>query len=349
MLLAALRRHADVIAISSQRASYLLRLPIVVSRLLLERRPFDVLFLGFLAQPIVPFAILRHRKPLVVDMFISLYETLCHDRKTTTPGSPLGRIARWLDNLSCRCATKVVTDTSLDAAFLARNFDVDRADVLPLYVGANEELFYPRERQDKCDRFRVFYYSTYLPLHGVDVVLRAAKLLEGEEIDFRIVGKGLERRAIDRLAAELRLQNSEFVDWVPYADLPAEIAAADICLAGHFAAGNEKARRVIPGKAFQFVAMAKATVLGDCPASREVFTHGKDAYLVRMGDPGALAVAIRALREDADLRHELGKSARELFVKKFGLAALEEQVVQLLADVSGVEQLDEDAVRLGHV
>ncbi len=336
-LLTALRAQADVSEISSRFGSYALRLPSVILRFLLESRRFDAVFIGFLAQPIVPFAILRRRKPLVVDMFISLYETLSDDRGRVAPNSITARLASWLDGLACTRAAKVLTDTPANAEYLTMNFGARAADVVALPVGANEQLFQPQPPHEPSDRLLVLYYSTYLPLHGVDVVVRAAKLLEKDGVEFRLIGRGMERPRIDRLAAELAVRNCQFVDWTPYERLPAEIAAADVCLAGHFAAGNEKARRVIPGKAFQLLAMARPTVLGESPATTAVFDHGKDSFLVPMGDPEALAGAIRLLRDDPKLRTSLGEAGRELFVRQFSNRTLAAKLGEILAQVVPAE------------
>ena len=336
-LLAALRTQADVTEISSRFGSYALRLPSVILRLLLESRSFDAVFIGFRAQPIVPFAILRRRKPLVVDMFISLHETLSDDRGRVGQTSITARLAGWLDSLACKQAAKVLTDTSANAEFLVANFGARAADVAPLFVGANERLFQPQPPREPSDRLLVLYYSTYLPLHGVDVVVRAAKLLEEDDVEFRLIGRGMERPRIDHLAAELAVHNCQFLDWTPYERLPAEIAAADICLAGHFAAGNAKARRVIPGKTFQLLAMAKPTVLGESPATTAAFEHGKDSFLVPMGDPEALAEAIRKLRDGPELRTSLGEAGRELFLREFSSATLAARLGHVLSQIVPVQ------------
>ena len=338
-LLAALRAQADVTEISSRFGSYALRLPSVILRFLLESRKFDAVFIGFLAQPIVPFAILRRRKPLVVDMFISLYETLADDRGRVAPNSITARLASRLDGLACTRATMLLTDTPANAEYLTMNFGARAADIAALFVGANEQLFQPQPQppREPSDRLLVLYYSTYLPLHGVDVVVRAAKLLEKDDVEFRLIGRGMERPRIDRLAAELAVRNCQFVDWTPYEQLPAEIAAAHVCLAGHFAAKNEKARRVIPGKAFQLLAMAKPTVLGESPATTAVFDHGRDSFLVPMGDPEALAGAIRLLRDDPKLRTSLGAAGRKLFVREFSSVTLAAKLGDVLAQVVPAE------------
>jgi glycosyltransferase involved in cell wall biosynthesis len=87
---------------------------------------------------------------------------------------------------------------------------------------------------------------------------------------------------------KLNLKNVEFVDYVPYQNLPGEINKSDICLGGHFS-DIEKAKRVIPGKVFQFLACKKITILGDNPANREIFKESRLTKFVEMNDARALA------------------------------------------------------------
>jgi glycosyltransferase involved in cell wall biosynthesis len=94
----------------------------------------------------------------------------------------------------------------------------------------------------------------------------------------------------------LNLRSAEFVDFVPYEQLPMEINKADICLGGHFS-DKDKAKRVIAGKTFQFLACGRPTIVGDNPANRELFAEGGLAHFVPMNDPTALAAEITAVRQ----------------------------------------------------
>ena len=67
---------------------------------------------------------------------------------------------------------------------------------------------------------------------------------------------------------------------------------ADLCLAGHFNAGVDKAKRTIPGKALIYSAMEKDMILGDNSATRELFNNDKRAFFVEMGNEYALAQGI---------------------------------------------------------
>ena len=104
-----------------------------------------------------------------------------------------------------------------------------------------------------------------------------------------------------------RLPHVRTVDWVPYAELPARIAAADVVL-GIFGK-TAKARMVIPNKVYQAAAVGSAIVTADTPAIREVFVPGESVYAIEP-TPRALADALLALARDPALRARLAQGAR---------------------------------------
>lgn len=328
VLLAALRMHHDVIVLTPQLRSTPARLALGLARYLAQRPPCDVVFAGFYGQPL---ALARFgRKPIVLDAFVSTYDTLCEDRRCFRSGSPAGRLAFWLDAESCRRARRVLTDTAADAAYFRDTFGVPEAKLTPIYVGCDESLFFPRPPADQGAGCHVFYYGAFLPLHGVDTILQAAeKLQHFPSIRFTIGGDGPGLQQMQQLAADLALRNVAFPGWIPIERLPEHIAAADICLGGHFST-IPKAGRVIATKTFQFVAMAKPTIVGDNEATRELFVPGEDVLAVPMGDPAALADAVLVLAEDAALRARLAAGGRAQFEARATTASIGQQLAELI-------------------
>jgi len=144
------------------------------------------------------------------------------------------------------------------------------------------------------DKFLVFWYGNVLHVQGVGVILKAAKLLESNKnILFRLVGPI--RKKYKKLLDELRLTNVEFIDYIPYEKLPYEIAKADLCLGGHFS-DLPKARRVIAGKTFQFLAMKKKTIVGELLAN-QVFCKNMLIHFVKTNSSVALSHLINQLYE----------------------------------------------------
>ena len=336
MILRALERNFQVVRVTDSSRLFVLRNLLVILKLLPSLwKGHDWVFVGFYGQPLLPIVKLLTRKPIIFDAFVSTYDTLCFDRKWFKPNSVGGRLAYWLDRYTCLLADKVLLDTKTHADYFAETFDLPRKKLSVLYLGYDDSTFYPRKVQSSKgpQQFIVFYYGSFLPLQGIEYIIRAAKLLEHEmTIKFQIAGRGSTYREIRRLAKGLATTNVEFIDWIPYHQLPIAIARASICLGGHFSAIG-KAQRVIAGKTYQFLAMAKPTIVGDNPANRELFTHKKDVYMCRMADEEALATAIMALKDDQRLREQIAAEGFRLVTSTLNTQKLGQSLLSIIEKV----------------
>ncbi|HSR40810.1 MAG TPA: glycosyltransferase, partial [Longimicrobiales bacterium] len=294
--------------------------PLLVWRFLTAPRPEIVLvpYPGHFDMPLLALLCRIRGTPVVFDAFVSLYDTVISDRKLADPGSLLARLTKLVDRLACRTADLVLTDTPQHVHYLSETTGVPVDRFRVVWVGAEEEIFHPRP-QIEPDPALVLFYGTFIPLHGMETIVRAAAALEGEGIRFRIIGDGQERPVVDRLQEDLAVRNIERVDWVPLERLPEEIAGAGVCL-GIFGTTG-KADRVVPNKVYQCVATGRPVVTGDTRAIREAFEEG-EVVTVPVGDPGALAEAIRQLRRDPRRREEVAARGRRRFLRDYDDASL---------------------------
>lgn len=327
----------EVIECTSSSASYLYRFPEILRKFLLNRKDYDAIFVGYFGQPLVPICTKFSRKPLIFDAFLSAYDTMCFDRKRFTPNSTLGKFFYWLDKHSCELSNKVLLDTNTHIDYFVNTFGLDRNKFNRIFVGADESVFYPRKCEKDNDFFRVFYYTTYHPLHGVEYIVKAAKKLEMyEDIKFRIIGGGMEYNKIESIAQQLNVKNIEFIKKIPidefYNRLPIEIANSDLCLGGHFSNIN-KGKRVIAEKTFEFIAMKKPVIVGDNSANKELFENRKNALLVEHANPDALASAILELKGDLGLRSKIAEEGYRTFKEICASKIIGKLVSQCIEDV----------------
>lgn len=333
VVLNALRTHFDVIMRTASAHTTMARTIAGLARFITHTPEYDVCFVGFYGQLLAVALSVLQRKPIVLDAYVSTYDTLCEDRRRFSPRSPIGHLARWLDRRSCQVATRVITDTQAHARYFAKTFGIPRHKLETIYVGCDEKLFYPHSRGPAdLKRFEVFYYGSFLPLHGTEIIVQAAALLRNRpQIHFTLGGDGLRRAAVQRMIADMALTNMDMVGWIPLEQLPAYIARASICLGGHFST-VPKAGRVISTKTFQFVAMRKPTIVADNPATRELFVPGEHVYVTPVGDPAALAEAIRVLAGDDVLRHRIASGGYEVFKQRLTTRAIADQLAILIEE-----------------
>lgn len=338
VLLRAFRRFAQVDVLgSAQRPGSLLAQSV---KLALRALPgvlsgrYDLIFIGFYGHIMMLPVGLLARRPVLFDAFVSTYDTLSEDRKTFTPASMRGRLAFWLDRHASLLARRVLLDTHLHGEYFRDNFSLPEGLIRVLPVGCNEDLFYPRPLPAKSAVTNILYYTSYLPLHGVDVVIQAAAMLQAERLQFCLIGDGQTYRQVRELAERLQVQNVQFLNPVPLESLPGEIAAADICLGGHFGV-SEKAGRVVPGKVYQVLAMQRPLIATSTPANLELLRHGESAYLCPPGNPEALAEGILILHCNPSLRQEIAAGGRAVYQEKCREAYITERLREIAEELLG--------------
>jgi glycosyltransferase involved in cell wall biosynthesis len=339
VLLRALRPRYRLTEVTDRRTGSLTaRLLRVIPRFVRAlRRPHDLVFVGFYGHPLAWLARRFSNRPIIFDAFVLTHDTLIGDRGRFSAGSLAARVLPLVDRVAGRTAERVLFDTSAQASYFRATCGVPASRVRSVFVGANEDLFNPSVPPDQpqAGGFRVFYYGTYQPLHGMDTVVSAALLLKDQrEVQFRIIGRGQEYPSTRRLADESGLTNVHFQPPVPYSALPAAIASADLCLGGPFGSTG-KARRVITGKTFQFLAMGKPVVVGDTLANRELLTPNESACFVPLADPPALADAIRSLRRDEDWRQRLAEAGNARYRARASEAVIGLQLSRIVEEVLG--------------
>lgn len=285
---------ANVEVIGSASSSYAKRLFHVYWRLLtISVKRFDIVFAGFSPQLIVPFWRWKFRhKILIEDFFISLYDTLVHDRQKFRSSGFIGRLLHRLDANTLSGADLIICDTKAHGQYFSTEFGQGDLPLLPLYLEADRSIYYPRDLHHTDHRLHVLYFGSILPLQGLPVILDAIRLLlPRRDIEFTIIGpipKDMNPPVSDRI---------HYIPWLSQQKLAEEIAMADLCLAGHFHPSIAKASRTIPGKAYIYEAMNKPMILGDNPATRERETKWTvPTFYVPMGDAAALADCILAFK-----------------------------------------------------
>ena len=219
-----------------------------------------VLYPGHLDMPLISGIARLRRTPVLFDMFLSAYDSLVTDRSYRRPGSTFGRVARVVDTIGCRCANLILADTPQDADHFADLTGVSRERFRVLWVGAPDDVFRPLPAISPISNL-VLFYGTYIPLHGIDTIVRAAKLLEDEGIRFLVIGEGQERPRIETIVQELSIQNVELRGLIDLEQLPVQIASAALCL-GIFGT-TAKAARVVPHKVFQCLAVGRPVLTAD--------------------------------------------------------------------------------------
>jgi glycosyltransferase involved in cell wall biosynthesis len=260
--------------------------------------------------------------PIVLDHLISAANT-AKDRRIAGGGLKQ-RLLELIDAAALRAADIVVVDTEEHLEIVPEKYR-SKAVVVPVgapapWHAAAREL--SATVTSATGPLKVVFYGLYTPLQGAPVIGEALGRLAGAPVEVTMIGRGQDQAETKRAAASN--QSVRWLDWVPAAELPALVAAHDVCL-GIFGTGD-KALRVVPNKVFQGAAAGCAVVTSDTAPQRRLL--GDAAVLVPPGDPAALADALLRLADDREALLKLRHAARQLAAERF----TPEQVVGPLTD-----------------
>lgn len=292
----------------------------------------DCYILGFRGTEVFwPVRLLTLGRRLIFDQMMSPYDSLLNESGRLKPGSLLAKLVYRYERALLMAADAILTDTQLHRDFLSQLFRITREKIHAIPVGADDSLF----RRDlsatglENTAFTVLFYGSFLPLHGIETILDTAEGLRHLPVQFIMIGGN--RRDLSgfhRTLAERRLFNVKHLPWVDYEELPEWIASADLCLGGPFG-GTGQARRVVTGKTYQFLAMAKPTIIGnieeDCG-----FVDRINCLLVPQANPAALLAAINWAIDNRDLLPAIGEAGYRLFRERFSIEVIGRAVDEIL-------------------
>lgn len=274
----------------------------------------DAVIIGFPGQEVMFLAkLLFFPKPIVFDVFTSHYMGYVFDRKYFSKNSWRAKYYKFLDRWSCKLADLVILDTQAHIDYFVKEFNLPTKKFRRIWLGANTRLHQPRKRANG-GMFSVLFWGSFIPLQGVEHIVRAAKILEKEPVVFNLIGYGQTYEKNKKLAQDLGIKNINFLGRVSDEALIEHIRETDACL-GTFS-DSLKADITIQNKIFESLASQKPIITEESSAIRELLKDGQGAVFCKKADPNDLADKILMLKNNPTLRNKLAQDGYELFLEK---------------------------------
>lgn len=294
----------------------------------LKRKRFDVVQTWvFAANSYGRLAARRARVPVVVtaEMAVDQWKGPGHlaiDR----------RLSRWCD--------RVVGNSQAVVDFYRTKVRVPEERLALIYSGIGDEEPPAVDRAELRARFGwppdapvVIFAGRLMPQKAVGDLVDALDLLQHVRPDVRtlIVGGGPQRRELEETAHAYRLDDK--VRFLGHRDdVPRLLAASDLLVLPSRYEG-------LPNVVLEAMRFRKPVVATAAPGTTELVVDGETGKLVPVGNPQALAQAIRAVLSDPDAARRLGEAGRARVETRFTATAMVDQFARLyesLAEAKGL-------------
>ncbi len=248
------------------------------------------------------------------------------------------RLLEWLELRMYAAADLVVTvgDGYRRKLEQERGVPPERIRVLP--NGVDLSTFQPRDDDGALrahhglgDRFVCSYVGTIGMGSGLEVVLRAARLLREQgrdDVRFLLVGDGAVREELEARARSEGLASVVFTGRLPKARMPEVLAASDACLV-HLTR-TDLFKTVMPSKIFEASAMERPIVLGVEGFAAELVEAAGAGICIEPENADDLVEAVTRLAGDRDLARRMGAAGLERIAKRHDVSTLAREYEGLL-------------------
>ena len=200
---------------------------------------------------------------------------------------------------------------------------VPKAPVMYLPNAIDAGQYRPRYDDDGYG----LYFGRLSPEKGVHTLIRAMEGLPG--IELRIIGEGLQRDQLERMAEKRNLTNVRFLGPL-YGDALKEVLAG-----ARFVVVPSECYENCPFSVLESLAMGKPVLGAAIGGIPELIDDGIDGWLFRPGDVEDLKDKILRLNQDGRGLSQMGRRARQKAEQRFGLEAHYQKLIAAYRRVTG--------------
>jgi glycosyltransferase involved in cell wall biosynthesis len=276
----------------------------------------------------------KHHKAKFIMEVRDLWPQTIIDMGKLSEQSPITKALQALEKYLYRRAEKIITLLPLAEEYITA-CGISRDKIIWIPNGVDISRFDGGALAGaQRANFRVMYIGAHGQANALDVLLRAAKIIQdagSSSIRFVLVGDGPEKPRLIELRRELGLSNVEFRDSVAKEQVPKVIEEADATV---FILNDLTIYRygISLNKLYDYLAAKRPLVLAGNPVNNPV-EEARCGLTVPPCDPEALAAAIIDLsRISKDEREAMGRRGREYVEKYHSIPMLADKLIECIEE-----------------
>ena len=268
-----------------------------LSRQIKAIRSYPIIYVPYPAHLdilLVKIFTLGKKNIIIMDAFLGLHDTAIMDRKLFSKTSIASHLIRLLEKISLSYADMIILDTKLQADSLIKSYQLPENKVTSLPVGINESQWRPQHTLDYNENFNLLFWGTFIPLHGVEIIIESALKLQASEknIQFTLVGTGQTAYKIKSEYKDKWPVNVKWVDKILPMNQLHKMSEEAHCILGIFGT-SAKSSKVIPYKVYQALSMNKPIITRNSQAYPQ--QPPQSLITISPGNASELTVAILTL------------------------------------------------------
>lgn len=282
------------------------------------------------------------RKKIIVDFYVSVYDTVVLDRKWFKEGSFLAKLAIICDKLFLKMGNELLflTDTERKHYLSLAGVSEQNIRWRIVPIGVEERIktnasFVKGEKET----LNVCWWGTYIPLHGLDVLMKAAQILKKENLPIRWYFFGNDPKkgkTYLQMIQDLGIEDICFLsDEYTFSNGRLQQFLEENCdiALGPFGS-SLKSRKVLSNKYLEACSMKCCVLTGQSEAVDEYFGKEKKSVFLSERTPQAVAEKILEIYHmDRDEIMERIENTYKIFQDNFTIGKLTDRMEEVLDDI----------------
>lgn len=280
------------------------------------------------------------KKKIIVDFYISNYDTQILDRKNFKEKSIFSKIFKLQDKFAILSANRVIFLNNVEAnrymKLINQNIKNINYSIIPL---CKNKVKYKEPVlpffSNRLKYLTICWWGTYIPLHGIEKIIITANFLKEKKFPFRLYlfGDSIEKaEKYKKMIKKLKLEDSVFIN-NEYSffnrKLPKFlIENCDLAL-GNFG-DSDKAKNVLVNKVVEAIQLKLPVLSGESIAASEFFDYKNDIYrcINQAEDIANKIIEISAIDKVRVLKRT--QRGYEIFEKNFSIRAFKDKIQEII-------------------
>ncbi|MCU7548486.1 glycosyltransferase family 4 protein [Chitinophagaceae bacterium LB-8] len=254
---------------------------------------------------------------------------------------PIIKLAFWFERFIYRKAKliNVLTPAFRTALIENKNVPADKVIFIPnaadfslsdsLLENFDRQIF--RSKNDLNDHFVITYVGAHGVANHLQQVLDAGKLLEDTNVLFLLIGQGMEKEKLKKMAKERQIKNVRFLDPVPKQEVFKYIISSDMGMS--VLKKVDTFKTVYSNKTFDYMACKKPILMAIDGVSRELVEQAEAGSYIEPENAEEFNRVIRMYINDQGRIVEEGVNGYHFAKENFDRTQLAKKYLALIKDV----------------
>ena len=290
----------------------------------------NFIIVGYNSQTLVPLVKLFCRKKIIYNAVLSEYERMIISRNLFSSFS-VRAIYYWLiDFIAVYLADLTMVESDHQADFFNKIFKVSKKKLYKRWIGVDEDKFFYDPSISKFSVFTVLFRGALMPEAGAEYVVQAAKILEGENINFIMISGGLILDKIKKLIEELGPKNLEFKsESLSYEELVIIMQKCHLSL-GQLS-NHPRLNRTIPHKVYESLVLKLPYLTASNSGILELVKDGETCLTCKPANTGSLAEKILWAKNNSQELGKITENGYQFYQKELTSVVLAKKLINRIS------------------